>query len=165
MDACKRWKKRAAFHERVRWLEDKSPGTVGKHPLAAPAARAEAGRMKLFPRIALSGLFLMLVPAAHSAEEWVRHFNGAANGNDQAVAIATDPSGDVFVTGYSFGGGSGSDFATIKYSPAGLPLWTNRYDGPAHSQDGPVALGVDPGGDVVVAGSSTGGVSGYRSAV
>jgi uncharacterized delta-60 repeat protein len=95
-------------------------------------------------------------PSAKAAEEWVRHYNGSGNGNDQAVAIAADTNGNVFVTGYSFGGGSGSDFATVKYSATGAPLWTNRYNGPGNSEDGPAAIAVDPSGNVVVAGSSIG---------
>ena len=30
------------------------------------------------------------------------------------------------------GGGSPYDLATIKYSSAGIPLWTNRYPGLVH---------------------------------
>jgi len=45
-----------------------------------------------------------------------------------------DGSGNVFVTGDS-ASGSGfdtADYATIAYSNAGVPLWTNRYNGPAN---------------------------------
>jgi hypothetical protein len=95
-------------------------------------------------------------PSAGAAEEWVRYYNGTGNGNDQAVAIAADTNGNVFVLGYSFGAGSGSDFATVKYSATGAPVWTNRYNGPGNGEDGPAAIAVDPSGNVVVAGSSIG---------
>ena len=44
--------------------------------------------------------------------------------------MAVDGSNNVIVTGYSFGSASYDDYATIKYSSAGVPLWTNRYNGP-----------------------------------
>src|ERR1043166_548434 len=64
----------------------------------------------------LAAMLCAVSPSANAAEEWFRYYNGTGNGNDQAVAIAADTNGNVFVTGYSFGGGSGSDFATVKYS-------------------------------------------------
>src|ERR1041385_6119047 len=75
----------------------------------------------------LAALLCAVSPSADAAEEWVRYYNGTGNGNDQAVGIAADTNGNVFVTGYSFGAGSGTDFATVKYSADGAPLWTNRY--------------------------------------
>ena len=46
--------------------------------------------------------------------------------------MAVDASGNVVVTGYS---GDGPDYVTIKYSSAGVPLWTNRYNGPGNGND------------------------------
>src|SRR5215472_16090371 len=63
---------------------------------------------------------------------WTNRYNGPANGDDQANAIAVDSSGNVFVTGVSAGSGGGTDYATIKYSNAGVPKWTNRYNGPGN---------------------------------
>src|SRR5260221_12085850 len=61
---------------------------------------------------------------------WTNRFNTPANLNDSPNAIAVDAAGNVFVTGFSYTGAATSDFATIKYSNAGAPLWTNRYTGP-----------------------------------
>ena len=63
----------------------------------------------------------------------------------------------MFVTGYSFGSLDNGDYATIVYSGAGVPLWTNRYDGPGNGADGPqtkssLAIGSD--GAVYVTGTS-----------
>jgi hypothetical protein len=84
---------------------------------------------------------------------WTNRYNGPGNNDDTAMAVGVDGSGNVFVTGWS-GGSSGSDYATVAYSGAGVPLWTNRYNGPANSGDTAAALAVDGSGNVVVTGSS-----------
>jgi hypothetical protein len=87
---------------------------------------------------------------------WTNRYNGPGNGDDQGSALAVDHSGNVFVTGRSIGSGSSSDYATIKYSSAGVPLWTNRYNGPGNGDDQASALAVDHSGNVIVTGYSTG---------
>ena len=60
---------------------------------------------------------------------WTRRYNGPANTQDEARAIATDRSGNVFVTGNSFGTNGMNltdDYATVGYSNTGVALWTNR---------------------------------------
>ncbi len=90
---------------------------------------------------------------------WTNLFNGAGDGDDEPQALAVDGSGNVYVTGYSFGSGSGSDYATIKYSSAGVPLWTNLFNGAGNGHDGAQSLAVDGGGNVYVTGNSAGGAS------
>ena len=73
---------------------------------------------------------------------WTNFFNGSSNSSDSAAAIALDAAGDVFVAGNS-GIGNSSDFAALKYSSAGVLLWSNFYNGPANSNDLVIAAATD----------------------
>jgi hypothetical protein len=90
-----------------------------------------------------------------------RGYNSTGNSGDNAFAMAVDGSNNVVVTGSSYGGVSGYDYATIKYSSAGVPLWTNRYNGPGNSTDSAFAMAVDGSNNVIVTGNSTGSGSSY----
>jgi hypothetical protein len=90
---------------------------------------------------------------------WTNYYNGPGNNDDWANAIAVDANGNVFVTGYQTGCGSGFDYATIKYSGAGVPLWTNRYGGLVNGTDVANALALDTNGNVFVTGYSGNGFS------
>ncbi len=92
---------------------------------------------------------------------WTNIFNGSGNGEDVARAIAVDGSGNVYVTGYSTGNGSGQDYATIKYSASGVPLWTNHFNGAGNGDDAAKAIVVDVSGNVYVTGYATGTNSFY----
>ncbi len=94
---------------------------------------------------------------------WQRSYNGLRNGYDTARTVAVDGGGNVFVTGYSTGQTSGNDFATVKYSPTGLPLWTNACNGTGNANDEPVAMAVNQFGLVFVTGVSAGGSSDFAT--
>jgi hypothetical protein len=71
-------------------------------------------------------IFILLSITFIFAQEWVARYNGPANGNDKATAIAIDNNGNVYVTGGSYGQGTNYDYATIKYSAVGIEEKENK---------------------------------------
>src|SRR5689334_18864521 len=63
---------------------------------------------------------------------WTNRYNGPANSTDSLLSVIVDGAGNVIVTGSSESGAAfgTEDYLTIKYSVTGVPLWTNRYNGP-----------------------------------
>src|SRR3990172_4469521 len=86
---------------------------------------------------------------------WVRRYNGPANGNDGAVALAFGPLGILYVTGWSQGNETGLDYTTILYDPnVGLgSQLVRRFDGEL-SDDIPVAFVVDNDWNIYITGRS-----------
>ncbi|MDP3024595.1 MAG: SBBP repeat-containing protein, partial [candidate division Zixibacteria bacterium] len=78
------------------------------------------------------------------------------NSYDVAYDIAVDSFGNVYVTGWSDGGGPSLDYTTLKYYPNGDTAWVRRYVGPANSANFAYAIGVDRSGNVCVTGGSMG---------
>jgi hypothetical protein len=74
---------------------------------------------------------------------------------DKAAAIAADPLGDCYVTGFSTGTATGRDFLTIKYNPGGDTLWTQRTSGPGNAADQATAIAYGPGPNVYATGYAT----------
>ena len=87
---------------------------------------------------------------------WVRRYNGTGDSTDVPRAIAVDGSGNVYVTGPSWGSGTHGDYATIKYYPDGDTAWVRRYNGPGNDWDESAAIAVDGSGNVYVTGESQG---------
>ena len=98
---------------------------------------------------------------SNGVQQWVRRYNGPANSDDVAYAIAIDGSGNVYVTGSSRGTGTALDYATVKYNSSGTRQWVSRYNGPANMDDIAYSIAVDCAGNVYVTGGSTGAGSGF----
>ena len=119
------------------------------------------------PKLPVAWLLVifLLLPAATRAETpvraWLQPYNGPGNGDDVANAVVVDGSNNVIVVGTSTGSGSYWDYATVKYSSAGVPLWTNRYNGPANSNDEANAVAVDGSNNVIVTGCDIGSATSY----
>ena len=92
-------------------------------------------------------------------QQWIQEYNGPGNGFDEAHAIAIDPSGNnIYVTGWSWGDSvTGFDYATVKYTAAGIRQWSIRYNnGGVNGTDEAFDVGVDNAGNVYVTGTSEG---------
>jgi hypothetical protein len=92
---------------------------------------------------------------------WVRRYNGPGNGFDYANAIALDDSGNVYVTGVSWGNGTWDDYATIKYYPNGDSAWVRRYNGPDNLDDYSQDIAIDGSGNIFVTGYDCGRMTDY----
>src|ERR1044071_1967436 len=131
-------------------------GIVNGTATAIALAVANSGNVFVagFSSGSFSGDYDIVAYSSVGLSLWTNHYNGPSNGQDSATAVVADGSGNAIVTGTSVGAGGYEDFATIKYSNAGLALWTNRYDSPVHLQDYPSAVAVDSSNNVFVTGYS-----------
>ncbi|HMU44492.1 MAG TPA: SBBP repeat-containing protein [Ignavibacteriaceae bacterium] len=91
--------------------------------------------------------------------QWAARYNGPAGDYDKANSICVDTEGNIYVTGVSDGGSSGSgdphfDYATIKYNSAGLTQWIRRYNS-SNGEDEGVMVKADELGNIFVTGFSS----------
>jgi uncharacterized delta-60 repeat protein len=86
--------------------------------------------------------------------QWVRSYNGPANGDDRAYDLAVDGSGNVIVSGGCLGTGTGWDMTTIKYNTDGDILWIRQYNGPDSGNDYTRDLEIDSAGNIYITGYS-----------
>lgn len=88
-------------------------------------------------------LTLKYTPAGDTL--WTRRYNGLANSHDYGSDLDIDNAGNIYVAGESRDVGFNSNFTVIKYTPAGMQEWVQKYDGPAN--------GYDSAKDIVVSGN------------
>ncbi len=83
-----------------------------------------------------------------------RYNNGIANGTSQAVKMALDPAGNIYVTGFSQNANSNLGYVTIKYAANGTQLWAARYDSTNYPSSTPSGIVLDNSNNIVVTGSA-----------
>jgi len=96
---------------------------------------------------------------SNGIENWTNRYNGEGNASDMAKQIAVDSNGNAYVTGGSYGSGTGIDFATVKYDATGVEQWVARYNGSVNGDDIANSIAVDTSGNVYVTGESYAGES------
>jgi hypothetical protein len=115
----------------------------------------ELGTLKL--PCAFVALVLMVCNdgTAQIQQAWLaRYNNGITNGTNQAVKMALDSGGNIYVTGVSQNSLTNLGYVTIKYAPNGAQLWASRYDSTNYPSAAPAALGLDSSNDVFVTGTA-----------
>src|ERR1700733_14335468 len=111
----------------------------------------------LILRWTVVALFLMVCNdcTAQIQQAWVaRYNNGISNGTNQAVKMALDAAGNIYVTGFSQNSNSQLGYVTIKYAPNGNQLWVTRYDSTSYTEAKPVAMALDSNNNIFVTGSA-----------
>jgi len=91
---------------------------------------------------------------ADGAEFWVSRYNRSGSSSEEAIDLAVDRYGNVFVTGQSKGSGTDWDYATVMYNSSGVEQWVSRYNGQVNSYDYPKAIELDQAGHIYVTGES-----------
>ncbi|MBI3501945.1 MAG: SBBP repeat-containing protein [Bacteroidetes bacterium] len=85
---------------------------------------------------------------------WLKKYNGPANLDDAANAIAVDKLGNIYITGANFTLLTLHDFVTLKYDAGGSQLWVQHYHSSVAVND--IAL------DIALDDSSNAYVTGYN---
>jgi len=93
------------------------------------------------------------------AEQWAARFNGTGSDLDVATGIAISQN-EIYVTGWSYGGISADDVATIKYNTSGVQQWAQQLNGNADGGDYSSAIAADGSGNSYIIGFSDGGSTG-----
>jgi len=130
----------------VAWFLERGPGSC-------PPAE-EGGPIVTSSRTLAVVAYVLLactMTAGAVTEAWVARYNGPADGDDFGAGVAVDESGNVYVTGMSYGGSAHEDFLTIKYDPDGEEVWVARHD--YAGDDAGRAVALDGAGNVYVGGS------------
>ena len=99
-------------------------------------------------------------------KQWTKQLGTSST--DLANGVATDPSGNVYVTGGTYGGLDGntnagnSDLFVVKYNSSGTKQWTKQLG--SSSRDYDYGVATDSSRNVYVSGDTYGGLDGNTSA-
>ncbi|MBI5433165.1 MAG: hypothetical protein HZA52_10080 [Planctomycetes bacterium] len=94
---------------------------------------------------------LLIKYDTNGQQQWLQRFDN--NWSENAVALAIDASGDVYVAANSYYAGNVTDIVLLKYDANGNALWNRNWHG-GFGTDWPVGLALDPHGNVDVVGNT-----------
>ena len=110
----------------------------------------------------------LFVVKYNSSGTWQWTKQNGTDRYDEARGVATDSSGNVYVTGYTEGGLDGNtsagnaDLFVVKYNSSGTKQWTKQLG--SSSRDYANGIVTDSSGSVYVSGTTYGGLDGNTSA-
>ena len=88
---------------------------------------------------------------------WKNEINGSSNtqSTDDALAMATDNSGNIYATGYVKNSGTGYDMMLVKYSATGDSIWAQQYNyGIANETDKAIGIAISNDNKIYITGRS-----------
>jgi hypothetical protein len=100
--------------------------------------------------------YLVVKLNANGVQQWARRYNGTGNNYDQATEVVADASGNVYVSGFSYG--QNADWATLKFAPDGTRIWERRISSAGDgSEDRPIDMALTNEGNLVLTGIAQNG--------
>ncbi|HAY35037.1 MAG TPA: SBBP repeat-containing protein [Ignavibacteria bacterium] len=148
----------------LQW-ERKTNGSAGGDDYSTGITRDASGNIIVTGHLLQSGSGYDITTIKYNSagvQQWIRYYNGPANGNDYSKKITSDDLGNVYVTGKSPGTGTGDDIVIIKYSSSGNQVWAVRYNNTsANSGDIPEDITIDKSENLYVCGKTNTVVNGY----
>jgi hypothetical protein len=103
----------------------------------------------------LVAILIAFPGSAQIQQAWVARYNNEiTNGTNQAVKMALDSSGNIYVTGYSQNSNDNLGYVTIKYAPNGNQVWVARYDSTNYPNAETATLVLDGSNNFIVTGSA-----------
>lgn len=88
--------------------------------------------------------------------QWDKLYNGPGNSVENVNAMTLDNAGNVYVTGSSAFPGQNYNYATVKYTSAGVEKWSYTYNGTAGGSDESFSILADASGNIYITGGSAG---------
>jgi len=136
--------------------DDDIPYAIAHDPSGNVYITGTSVGLDLDPGCSREKYFTTIKYNSNGQQQWVARFEGTAEEEDVATAIAVDSSGNSYVTGHSWDGAQYS-ILTLKYDTNGNLLWEKRYTGlSSFVLDTATAIKLDSSGNVYVAGVSEG---------
>ena len=98
--------------------------------------------------------FLTIKYSSGGVLRWTR--NNDFGSSDYASKVIVDKFRNIYIIGYSTGGGNAHDYQTVKYDSGGVLKWTNNFNYPSSNNEEPSDIAVDNSGNVYVTGTGDG---------
>ncbi|HMS34181.1 MAG TPA: SBBP repeat-containing protein [Ignavibacteria bacterium] len=130
-------------------------GSMNRSDLATCISLDDSGNVcvsGVTTEISTGGDYTTIKYNSSGIQLWIQRYNGPISSGDRAECIATDLSGNVYVSGRSRGSGTSDDFATVKYNSSGVPQWVKRFNGAESNNDRAIAMTLDDSSNVYVTG-------------
>lgn len=103
----------------------------------------------------LASLFLFLAPEARCETvtlKWSKTFSGGAYRHFEGRGVAMDPSGDIFLAGFTTTTSGGTTWNVMKLSGDGAGIWSTSYNDASNNNAVANGIALDGSGNAVVVG-------------